>query len=79
MTAHRMTMTPQPDGTYLCHCQTCGRRLVLDMTTGKRTVITEGDPLTMHSGGAGGLVMVDVRAMEYGLAPFAAWAEEHIQ
>ncbi len=77
MSAHLMTMALQPDGTYLCDCPTCGRRLVLDPTTGHRTVIYEGDPLTPHSGGTGGLTMGEPQVMEHGLEPFAAWVEEH--
>ncbi|HWM59550.1 MAG TPA: hypothetical protein VNO83_17105 [Pseudonocardia sp.] len=51
--AHRLQVSSHPGGLLYECTDGCGRRLVVDRTTGALTVIDKGDQWAMHSGSIG--------------------------
>jgi hypothetical protein len=70
---HQMTCISNIYPRLMFHCQECGRRFILDVLTGDKHVITEGDPAATHTGGTGGVTIGAVEVTEP-LDPFEAWA-----
>jgi hypothetical protein len=62
---HRLEVSSHPGGLLYECTDGCGRRLVVDRTSGVLTVIDKGDQWAMHSGSIGG-VQLSVTGCESG-------------
>lgn len=56
--SHEMMCTERTDATAVFSClhAGCGRQVALDLRTGRRTTVVEGDWFATHAGGIGVVV-----------------------
>lgn len=52
---HRLRVTSGPSGLHFECEDGCGRRMAVDRTSGRLTVLAKGDQLVQHYGSSGGV------------------------
>jgi hypothetical protein len=64
--AHRLVGSSHPGGLLFECAEECGRRLIVDRTSGELTILDRGDLMALHRGSMGGvdLAMPDVTQPE---------------